>query len=104
MILKSKKNKIKATKTLYKNYLKILLIKQRQNISVGSGSRPLKVVFSTEKKKRNLFGNLKAPKGIESYQGFSIADDYTRAEHDMIKTWSIQAKEKNNMELNNTSH
>ena len=66
-------------------------------------SRPLKVVFSTEKEKKNLFANLKALKGIEKYQGISISDDYTRAERDMIKTWAIQAKEKNNLEPNDSN-
>ena len=61
-------------------------------------SRPLKVVFNTEKEKRNLFANLKALKGLEKYQGISISDDYTRAERDMIKTWATQAKEKNTLE------
>ena len=54
----------------------------RIGIKTGEKSRPLKVVFSTEKEKRNLFGNLKALKGIESYQGVSISDD-TRAERDI---------------------
>ena len=66
----------------------------RIGFKTGERSRPLKVAFSTEKEKRNLFGNLKALKGIKSYEGVSISDDYTRAERDMIKTWSNQAKEK----------
>ena len=75
----------------------------RIGFKTGERSRPLKVAFSTEKEKRNLFGNLKALKGIKSYEGVSISDDYTRAERDMIKTWSNQAKEKNNMEPNNSN-
>ena len=67
-------------------------------------SRPLKVVFNTGKEKRSFFGNLKALKGVESYQGVSLSDDYTRAERDMIKAWSNQAKEKNTAEPLATSH
>ena len=67
----------------------------RIGIKIEGKSRPIKVVFNTEKEKRNLFGNLKALKGTEKYQGVSISDDYTRAERDLIKTWAAQAKNKN---------
>ena len=75
----------------------------RIGIKVEEKSRPLKVVFNTEKEKRSLFGNLKALKAVESYQGVSLSDDYTRAERDMIKAWSNQAKEKNTAEPNDSN-
>ena len=66
---------------------------EEYGIKTEGKSRPIKVVFNTEKEKRNLFGNLKALlKGIEKYQGVSISDDYTRAERDLIKAWAAQAK------------
>ena len=42
--------------------------------------------------------NLTKLKGKENYQRISVTEDYTLAERQIIKTWALKAKERNQNE------
>ena len=76
---------------------------ERIGIADPLKSRPLKVAFYNQREKDNLMKNLKLLKGKEMYKGISITEDFTRAEREMLKSWALKAKEKNENEAHGTN-
>ena len=69
----------------------------------SSNKRPIKVTFNTEDDKIKVFSNLVHLKDAEEFRGISITEDYTIAEREMIRTLSLETKQKNEMEPKDSS-
>jgi len=54
----------------------------------------LEIVLKKQGYKRSIFSKLKNLKGKDSYQGISVAEDFTFVERSVIKTWIEKAEEK----------
>ena len=61
-------------------------------------SRPIKVVFQSEKQKDNFYGNLSALKDIDEYKGISITEDLTPSQRAIYKKLAADARENNKNE------
>ena len=74
--------------------------KKKKAIRLGTfneeKNRPIKVSFATMKEKEIVMKNLKNLKGIEGYGKRGITEDHTKAERELIKTWSNKAKDAKN--------
>ena len=60
--------------------------------------RPLLVTFNSEVEKDNVFGNLQALKGIDTYKGVSICEDLTPDQRKEFKDLLNEAKQRNQNE------
>lgn len=94
-----------ADKATVENFLKAIEEKERSTLFVGrigrmyqGKNRPLKIVLKNENEKKIVFKKLSLLKGNESFKGVSVTEDYTEAERNILKMWSIRASERNNKE------
>lgn len=60
--------------------------------------KPMKVVMRNEADKNSIMNNLRRLKGIVEYRGISITEDYTLSERNMIREYAEKAKERNQLE------
>ena len=60
--------------------------------------RPIKVVLNNEADKNKIMTNLRNLKGLESFKGISVIEDYTINERRLVKDMSDKAKEYNDKE------
>lgn len=67
-------------------------------------SRPIKVVLETAHQRWLIMHSLKNLKGKKSYDGISIAEDFTLFERGMIKEWTGKAKARNEKEASDSKY
>ena len=60
--------------------------------------RPIKVIMNSEEDKMTVLDNLRNLKDNESFKRLSVTDDYTVAERQLLKEYSLKAKEMDDME------
>ena len=68
--------------------------KQIVRIGRSEGRRPIKVILESEADKDQIMENLRNLKGIATYKGISITEDYTLSERKMIKEFNDKARER----------
>ena len=60
--------------------------------------RPIKVIMNNEGDKNKVLMNLTNLKGLSTYVGISVTEDYTINERNKIKMKAVEAKRKNEEE------
>ena len=65
-------------------------------------NRPLLISLKNENEKLALLGNLSALRDYEKYKGISVTEDLTIEERKLLKTLSLEAKERNKDEKSGT--
>ena len=65
--------------------------------------RPIKITLWNKENKEKIMKNLFKLKGNKAYESISIRDDYTMAERNMIKQFVLEAKKRNESELENSN-
>ena len=67
-------------------------------------SRPIKVVLGTAHERWLVMHSLKNLKGKTSYDGISVAEDFTLFERSMIQEWTKKVKAKNEKKPNDSKY
>ena len=68
---------------------------ERIGIRKEGTNRPIIVRFETVEEKKRVMNNLRYLKGVESFIGISITDDYTVAEREITQRYRQRAKAMN---------